>query len=230
MIKGALVSVGLLGAIACSVCAQNAAQQVQAIVRDTQKQGTRAGRLTLIWWIPPEFWRAAMAASGMVPADKTEELVSSIRDVNVFGVVDGKIGGFGAADFTSAEDLRKNIVINDIQGAPLALIPEAKQGAATKNMIAMMKPMFANMLGEFGKNMSLLVFEGKAKDGSRRIDPLKRGSFTAKLNSEEFRWRLPLAALLPDKKCPKCNETFPGDYAFCPFDATPLGSAATPPK
>jgi hypothetical protein len=89
-------------------------------------------------------------------------------------------------------------------------------------MLAIMKPMFANMLGEFGKNVSFLAFEGKNKDGTRRVDPIKPGILTAKLNEEELRWRLPLGSLLPAKICPKCSETFPGNYGFCPFDATPL--------
>ncbi|MEY2530331.1 MAG: hypothetical protein QOI96_416, partial [Verrucomicrobiota bacterium] len=63
------------------------------------------------------------------------------------------------------------------------------------------------------------------KNGSRLIDPMKPGSFTVKLNNEEFRWRLPLGSLLPAKLCPKCNDTFPGNYTFCPYDGTPLKSA-----
>jgi hypothetical protein len=205
-----------------SVLAQSATQRVNAMVRDTQKQGNRAGRFTLVWWIPPEFWRAAMAANGSMPLDKVEEIVSLIRDVNLFSVVDGKFTPLGTMDFVSAEELQKNISLTDTQNRPVPLIPEAKQTVATKNLVAVLKPLLANMLGELGKNMSFLIFEGKNKDGSRLIDPLKQGTFTVKLNGDEFRWRLPLGSLLADKKCPKCNETFPGNYSFCPFDATPL--------
>ncbi|MGH8101115.1 MAG: hypothetical protein ACREIW_07445 [Chthoniobacterales bacterium] len=213
----------LLLALTCaSQAAERPQEQLNAIVRETQKQGTRSGRLTLVWWIPPEFWRVAFAASASVPMDKAEELISSIQGVNVFAVFDAKVSAFGAGDFTSAVDLEKNITLTDQQGKPLPLIPEAKQSGATKNMISMLKPLMANMLGEFGRNITFLVFEGKTKSGARWLDPLKPGSFTVKVNAEEFRWRLPLGSLLPDKKCPKCSETFPGNYAFCPFDASPL--------
>lgn len=219
----------LLLALTCaSRAAQRPQEQLNAIVRDTQKQGTRSGRLTLVWWIPPEFWRVAFAASASVPMDKAEELISSIRDVNVFAVFDAKVSAFGASDFTSPIDLQKSITLTDHQGTPIPLIPETKQSGATKNMISMLKPLMANMLGEFGKNITFLVFEGKGKGGTRWLDPLKPGSFTVTLNAEEFRWRLPLGSLLPDKKCPKCSETFPGNYAFCPFDATPLTESGNP--
>lgn len=217
-----IVAACIFLAICCSALAQNAKQQMNAIIRDTQKQGSRAGRITIVWWIPPEFWRAAMAASGIVPVDKAEEMLSSIRDVNVFMVIDGKVGPFAAPDFAPAEEVQRNISLTDTQNMIVPLIPEVKQIVAIRNMISMMKPIFANMLGEFGRNLLFVVFEGINNDGSRRIDPLKPGSFTVKLNTEEFRWRLPLGSLLPAKKCPRCNDVFPGNYAFCPFDATPL--------
>jgi hypothetical protein len=168
--------------------------------------------VTVVWWLVPEFWHAALAASGTVPAEKVDEMVSSIKDINVFLIVDAKIGAFGSADYVLSGDLQKNLTVIDAQDKAVGLIPSEKQSAATKNMLAIMKSVMGNMLGEFGKNLTFFVFEDK--NGSRRIDPAKPGSLIVKLNAEEFRWRLPLGSLLPQKICPKCNETFPGTYAF----------------
>jgi hypothetical protein len=217
-----IVLLALAVPIAKQALGQTAKQQLNEIVRDTQRQGNRAGRVTVVWWMVPEFWRAAMASSGIVPVDKIDEMVSSIKDVNIFVIVDAKIGAFGSTDYVSSDDLRKNLSVVDPQGKPMALIPSEKQSTATKDMLATMKPLMANMLGEFGKNLTFFVFEGKGRDGSRRVDPLKPGSLIVKVNAEEFRWRLPLGSLLPQRICPKCNETFPGNYTFCPYDATPL--------
>ena len=217
----AVLLIALAFAIGERAAGQTPKQQLNEIVRDTQKQGNRAGRSTLVWWMLPEFWRLALISSGTLPADKVEEMVSSIRDVNVFAVVDVKISGF-SADYTKPEELRKGFAVIDSQNQAVPVIPEQKQSTATKNMLGIMKPVMANMLGEFGKNITFIVTEGKRKDGSRRIDPAKPGTLLVKLNVEEFRWRLPLGSLLPEKICPKCNETFSGSYAFCPFDATPL--------
>lgn len=202
--------------------AQNAKEQLNAIIRDTQKQGNRAGRVELVWWVPPEFWRATMQAAGTVPVDKVEEMVKAISDVNVFIVFDGKVGALGQMDFVPQAELQKTFSLLGGDGKAIASVPENKQSTATKNLLGIMKPILANMLGQLGQNIVFFVFDGKAKDGSRLIDPNKPGSFVAKLGEEEFKWRLPLGSLLPDKTCPKCKETFAGNYAFCPFDATPL--------
>ena len=148
--------------------------------------------------------------------------MQAISDVNIFAIADGKMGAFGAIDYSSNDELAKKLALVDTEGKPLAALTEEKQSAATRNMLAVMKPIFANMLGEFGKNISFFVYEGKAKNGSRRIDPTKQGLLVAKLNSEEFRWRLPLGSLLPERICPKCGEILPGNYNVCPFDVTPL--------
>ena len=221
------ISVSLV-LFASSLFGQTAKEQLNAIVRDTQKPGNRAGRITLIWWMPAEFWQAALSAGGTIPAAKAQEMVDTISDVNVVAVIDGKVGGFAQVDFVSQAELEKNLSASDGQGKPLLIIPESKQSTATKNLLAVMKPITANMMGEFGKNFSFFVFEGKNKDGLRRVDPRKPGSLMLRLGGEEFRWRLPLGSLLREKICPKCNETLPGNYVFCPFDGTPLKDQGGP--
>jgi len=211
----------LLVSVPVARSAQNDQEQLNALIRETQRQGSRAGRVTIVWWIPTEFWRAALGASGVIPSDKVQEMVGSVSDVNVFVVIDAKSGGF-AIDYVPETELEKNFSVSDTEGKQIARIPESKQSTAARNLLGVMKPMFSNMLGEFGKHTSFFVFEGKNKDDSRRLDPTKPGIFTARLGAEEFHWRLPLGSLLPSKVCPKCNETFPGNYAFCPFDATAL--------
>lgn len=46
-------------------------------------------------------------ASGNLRVDKIEQAVATIEDVNVFLVIDGKIGGFGAIDYAASTDLQK---------------------------------------------------------------------------------------------------------------------------
>jgi hypothetical protein len=206
----------------------NYKEQLNGIIRDTQKQGSRAGRVTLVWWVPTEFWRATLIASGTIPADKVQEMVASIADINVFVVMDAKAGPL-ALEYVPQAELEKSFSVTDTNGKSLARLPEAKQSSAAKNLLGIMKPLFSNMLGEFGKNTSFFVFEGKNKDGSRRLDPTKPGVFYAQLSGEQFHWRLPLGSLLPDKICPKCNEIFPGSYTFCPYDATALKEKSPEP-
>ena len=229
-IRGIALALVLSTALDGSLLAQNAKGKLNDLIRETQKQGVRSGRVTLVWWIPVEFWRAALNANGTVPAEKTEEMVASVSDVNVFIVVDAKIGAFAALTYEPQTELEKNLSVIDPEGKPLGLIPEAKQSATTRNLVSMMKPLLSNMMGDLGKNLSFFIYEGKEKNGARRVDPTKDGTLIARLGAEEFKWRLPLGSLLPAKVCPKCSETFPGNYVFCPFDATALKDSNTEKK
>ena len=110
----------------------------------------------MVWWVPPEFWRAALTANGTLPQAKIEEMVSSIQDVNVFAVIDGKVGSSGTADFVPAEELQKALQVKDTQNKPVALIPEEKQNDSARSMISVMQPLFASIMGEFGKNLTAL--------------------------------------------------------------------------
>jgi hypothetical protein len=85
--------------------------------------------------MPPEFWKITLLAGGDVPVDKIDQSVASIDDANVFLVIDGRIGGFGAIDYTVPSDLQKNLSVMDPQGQPMALIPESKQSTSIKNLI-----------------------------------------------------------------------------------------------
>jgi hypothetical protein len=92
----------------------------------------------------------------------------------------------------------------------------------------LMKPIFANMMGQFGQNTIFVVFPGKGSDGDKLIDPYKEGQLSFVENGHSFSWRLPLGSLRPDETCPKCGEVLPGNYKFCPYDGTKLESVPVP--
>src|SRR3954465_958770 len=115
------VGVILLGLLICRpLAADNPKQQLNAIVRETQKQGSRAGRITVVWWMPTEFWQTALRANGTVPADEINEAIAALSDVNVLLLVDAKIGALAVMDYTPAADLQKNFSVIDAAGKPLA--------------------------------------------------------------------------------------------------------------
>ena len=89
------------------------------------------------------------------------------------------------------------------------------------NFFAMMKPMFAGMLGQFGQGMEFIIYPSK-QDQDLILDPRREGAFTLKLYGHPFKWRLPLNALIPAKVDPKSGEEFPGSYRFNPFTGEKL--------
>ena len=76
--------------------------------------------------------------------------------------------------------------------------------------------LFRSMLGQLGQNMELVVYPAMA--GEQRLnDPLKPGTFRFTVYDKTFRWRTPLASLLPKKVDPKSKEEFPGNYEYNPY-------------
>jgi hypothetical protein len=103
LLRGIICLVALL-AMTKAQSAWAPKEQVNAVTRETQKSGNRPGRITLVWWMPPEFWKLAMLATGTVPTDKVDEAVARLEDANVFLVIDGKINPL-AIDYTTPADL-----------------------------------------------------------------------------------------------------------------------------
>src|ERR1700751_674759 len=106
---GIAATLGLMAVTCTPLLGQNPKARLNELIRETQKQGSRAGRFTLVWWVPPEFWRGAMSASGTGPVDKIEDAVAAMSDVNVFIVVVGKMGAFGSMTFEPPADLEKHL-------------------------------------------------------------------------------------------------------------------------
>ncbi|MBC7773589.1 MAG: hypothetical protein H7210_13925 [Pyrinomonadaceae bacterium] len=85
-----------------------------------------------------------------------------------------------------------------------------------------MLPLIEAAAGEMGENMQVFYFEGKSKDGKALIDPTREGFLQVKLGERTVRFRLPLASLMPEKKCPTCAEMLSGSWKFCPWDGASL--------
>jgi hypothetical protein len=58
--------------------------------------------------------------------------------------------------------------------------------------------------------------------GKRLADPNKPGALQFSVYDQDFKWRLPLASLLPRKFDPKSNEDFPGNFDYNPFTGDKL--------
>ena len=53
-----------------------------------------------------------------------------------------------------------------------------------------------------------------------------KGGVKFKVATQEFRWRLPLGALMPAKVCAKCNDKCSGAWDYCPWCGTRLETPA----
>lgn len=196
-----------------------------AVIAETQKMSDKVDEMTLVWWIPEEFWRISFAQDPTVTEAQVEEFVKVLRPYTLILVVDGKIGAFGGVTYESEATIQAGIKVKDSEGTRYRPISRDEIDADTKNFLSMMGPVLVNMLGSMGQNMHFFLFPAKNKKGQNIADAKKEGSFSVELGEREFRWRLPLGSLLPPKICPTCGEKLSGAYKFCPWDGTKLPEA-----
>lgn len=190
---------------------------LQALTQETQKMSQKSDEMTLVWWIPEEFWSATFAQTPGMTATEADEFLKVIRPYTMLAVMDGKMGAFGGVTYKSEDYVRANARLVDSRNKSYSPLTEDKIDANTKNMLRMMKPIMVNMLGPMGQNMHFLLFPGKTYGGVRIAAANAKGEFAVKLGQKEFKWRLPLDALLPTKMCTGCKEECKGSWNFCPW-------------
>ena len=195
---------------------------LNALVQETQKMTLKVDEMTLVWWIPEEYWQVSFAQDPTMTEAQIDVFLKVLRPYMLIVVVDGQMGTFGGITYKSEADIKTSIQIIDNQGTRCLPLSEDKIDADTKNFLSMMKPIFVNMLGPMGQNMHFFVFSGKNEKGQKIADAKKDGAFLVKLGEREFRWRLPLGSLLPPKMCLKCKEKCSGAWNFCPWCGTKL--------
>jgi hypothetical protein len=213
----------LLGGWGKPLLAEDHKVVLNDLVRETQKMSDTSGEITLIWWIPEEFWRISITQGNPDATEaQTEKFLEVLRPYTILVVVDGKLGQFGGVTYTSEPDIRAGIKIKDGQGARYLPIGEGKVNPDAKNLLSMMKPIFSNMLGPMGENMHFYTFSAWDKGGNKIADAKKEGNFSVTLPGREYKWRLPLGSLLPPRKCPVDGEILNGAYKYCPWHGAKL--------
>jgi hypothetical protein len=195
-------------------------------VYDTQKTLNQGPQVTLVWWIPPEFWDVSMSTNPNVSAKTAEEIRSAFRDYQVFAVARATTGLQGLTDLQSKADLVSNARL-EVGGRQIAAVALDQIPPGMQAMLGALKPMLGNLLGQFGKSMELIVYPGVADD-KKLIDSLKPGTFEFSLYDQTFHWRTPLASLLPKKIDRKTKEEFPGNFDYNPYSGDKL--SAQPPQ
>lgn len=205
--------------IALSVSAL-ASANIQKLMQDTQRVKQNGKTMTLVWWIPSEFWSTTLKENPDLTSKQVDDLVKVLDQYSVFVVCRESTGPLGGMTFANSEEIKTNttLKVGDEILPPLST-KDLSPGA--QNFFVMMKPMMANMLGQFGQGMEFLVYPN-TKEGKRIIDPTQKGNFEYTAFGEKEKWRLPLGSLLPPMYDEKTGEQFPGNYIYNPFTGEKL--------
>lgn len=204
-----------------------------ALVKDLEMTEQGDDRLTIVLWLPTEFWRASLENAGKLAPKEIERFVRELDPYVVVAVADGTTGIAGSVNFADPDVLRSSVTIEDARGNLLSALPDSDVSAGVRNLVQMMRPMFGNMLGALGAHLAVLVYKGVDKAGHHTVEATQDGRFLVHVGTLTMRYRLPLGSLLPPAFDPGTGESFPGNYHFNPFTGGKLSpapaDAAKPP-
>ena len=202
--------------------AQDKKIDTNALIAETQRQSQSADKVSMIWWIPEEFWRASFEQNPSVNATQVEAFIKVLRPYIVIVALDGEMGPLGGITYKSKESIQSTMQIIDSEGNHYSPLTNEKIDTDTNNFLSLMKPVFSNMLGAMGENMNFYLFPAKNEKGNIIIDAKKEGKFSILMDKAEYKWRLPLSSLLPPRLCPIDDEKLSGAWKYCPTHGVDL--------
>ncbi len=194
--------------------AQQPAVKLNDLMSDTQKDTPDPDRITMVWWLPDEYWEAVLQ-------EEAGEALFVLGAYVVMGVVDGKIGPFGGVTFQDEVSVRNRLRLVDGAGNTHTPLPQDQVNADARSLLSMMRPVLGNVAGPMGENFHFFVFSG-GEGGTPLFSATEEGSFSVFIGDEEFAWRLPLGSLMPPKYCPVDGEVLSGAWKFCPWHGAAL--------
>jgi hypothetical protein len=200
---------------------QDVPTDINVLIQETQKLSPKPDEVTLVWWLPEEFWKMSFASSGL-DSSQADSFLKVVNPYLIVIVVDGNSGPFGAVTYKSESSIRESIQCSDNSGTRYHPLREEQINSDMKNFLLMMKPILSNMLGPMGQNMHFVLFPAKNDKGVSLLDAKKEGIFIIKLGEREFKWRLPIGSLLPMKTCPVDGEKMNGAWKYCPWHGSKL--------
>jgi hypothetical protein len=195
---------------------------LRALTQDLQKVSADPWDLTGVFWVPERYWTLQIETDGSVTVEEAEQILAVARSATVIGVRSGTRGAMGIPQFKSADDLRSVVTITDAAGTSYGPIDESEVDSRLRHIVGGLKGMLVNVAGQVGEHLHFLYFPVVDKDGRRIADAATAGSFTVKVNGQEFKYRLPLPSLLPPRIDPATSERFPGNYEYNPYTGSKL--------
>src|SRR5438105_3635071 len=120
---------------ATTVRAQTGSEDAMSgLIKETQHMIDDGERLSLIWWIPNEFWQRSLAKNPRVTADQAQDIVRALEDYTLVAVVDAKKGGLAVFTYTPADEIRKSATLITPAGNKLSPVDDSDLTPAAKNL------------------------------------------------------------------------------------------------
>ena len=203
---------------------------IQALIRETQQADMRPHKIGIFWWVPPEYWDLALRQQGY-DAKRVHETFQPLKRYNLFLIATGEVG-VGNISWNKEAEVKESLVLRDQRGntyKPLEDVPDD-----LRPLFQVMKPVFKNMMGNFGEGLQFILFPMKDGAGNVFADPHKSSEIFLDVSmgaaKSTYTWRFPLTSLSPSKYCPVGKEKVEANWKYCPWHGNKLQEDAPPAK
>jgi len=199
------------------------------LIKNTQtKVPSDERHVSIIWWVPPEFWEATFAKDpGMSEAGR-KRMIAALKPYTLLAVLQADISDFGAFAFYDKAEVAKGLRIRykPEDGEPRDLTPTQSASHDVKMLLGIMKPILTAAMGNMGENFHFFVLDDADADGKRKVDPYDPGALEVRLEQRRAgaistQLELPLNALYVPRKCPNGKDAHVS-WKYCPWTGKKL--------
>jgi hypothetical protein len=184
-------------------------------------------RLSLVWWIPSEYWKVVFANDPNVNVDGANRVLKIFENYSIVAVVQADMTPMGIFDFYSKEEVEKNLRIVHVNEKNLSqqISIEDNVEPELKMILGMFKPILAASMGNLGENMHFFVLKDK-QNFERVLNPYKAGNIKVEVASRQgqitqAQIALPVDALFVPRICPNGKQAHIS-WNYCPWGGEKL--------
>jgi len=203
---------------------------IQAVMKETEQVDMRRHRMGIFWWVPPDYWERALRQQGY-SEEQARKVFSPFKSYNLFIVAMGDMG-VGNISWREEADVKKSLVLRDQRGNTYKGLEETP--AEMASIVDVMKPVFRNMMGNFGGGLQFIFFPLKDSAGNVFADPHKSSELFLDVadfmqtGTTTYTWRFPLTALSVPKYCSVGKEKVEASWKYCPWHGNKLENSSEP--
>ncbi|HHP7229277.1 MAG TPA: hypothetical protein ACFCUY_00285 [Xenococcaceae cyanobacterium] len=202
--------------------------EIDSLISETQVSNSDEG-ITLVWWIPQEFWGVALNQDPSLPAANRDEMLKTLEPYFMLAVIQGELSSFGGATFYDEATVQQNLTVSyeDETGNTQSFTAIEQIPPDIELLQSTIRPMLSQMMGNMGQNFHFYTFENTNPAGEAQVSPYENGTLqvqlagVGKVAGSEFEIELPLDALFVPRLCPNGKEAHVS-WQFCPWDGTRL--------
>lgn len=173
-------------------------------------------RMQVAFWLPNEYWEMAFKHTESVTPEVVQQILSIIKDYNIFLVNDLLINEYDGFISKSSAEILSDLALSDAKGNRYLPLPENMISAEMKSLESALMPFLAKTIGQLGDGMIISYFPVKDKNGKPILDAKGKGHFNVLQGGATYEWKLPLTSLSPAIFCPVDKEKLNARWNYCP--------------